>query len=102
MIWRRSRNDTRTDTLPRHGDAIYCYTETMDAELTQKLQEQAVKIEEIREAVKATRRYMQITFWVTIIFLVLPLFGLLYAVPKAMNSYMGMINIDTLDGLEGL
>jgi hypothetical protein len=74
----------------------------MDAELAQKLQEQAVKIEEIREAVKATRRYMQITFWVTIIFLVLPLFGLLYAVPKVMNSYMGSINIDMLKGLEGL
>jgi len=74
----------------------------MDAELTQKLQEQALKIEEIREAVKATRRYMQITFWVTVVFLVLPLLGLMYAVPKAMNSYLGALNMDSLDGLEGL
>lgn len=72
----------------------------MDVELAQKLQQQDAKIEEIREAVLATRRYMQITFWVTIAFLVLPLFGLIYAVPKAMST-MGSLSIDQLD-LEGL
>lgn len=74
----------------------------MDTELAQKLQQQEAKIEEIREAVLATRRYMQITFWVTIVFLVLPLLGLVYAVPKAMSSYTSMIEAGDLQVLEGL
>lgn len=73
----------------------------MDAELKARLDAQDAKIEEIRESVFAMRRYMQITFWVTVVFFVLPLFALVYAVPKAMNSYLGQMNIDTLD-LQGL
>jgi len=69
----------------------------MDTELSERLKAQDAKLEEIREAVLAMRRYMQITFWVTVVFFVLPLFGLLYAVPKVMNSYIGSMNIDTLD-----
>ncbi|MEK7509140.1 MAG: hypothetical protein AAB605_00320 [Patescibacteria group bacterium] len=72
----------------------------MDIDLAQKLQEQDAKLEEIRGSVRAMKRYFQITFWVTIIFFVLPLLGLLYAVPKAMNSYLGSVNIEDLQGLE--
>jgi hypothetical protein len=74
----------------------------MDAELAQKLQEQDAKLEEIRASVKAMRRYFQITLWLTIVFLVLPLVGLIYAVPKAMNSYVGSLDAETLQVLEGL
>jgi uncharacterized membrane protein YozB (DUF420 family) len=74
----------------------------MDAELARILKEQDVKIEEIRADVRATRRYMQTAFWVTVVFLVLPLIGLIYAVPKAMNSYLGEINAESLQMLEGL
>ena len=74
----------------------------MDAELSERLKAQDAKLEEIREAVSAMRRYMQITFWVTVVFFVLPLFALVYAVPKAMNSYLGAINIESLEVLEGL
>lgn len=74
----------------------------MDNELAEKLREQDAKIEEIRESVRAIRRYFQITFWVTIVFFVLPLVVLLYAVPKAMNFYLGSMNIEDLQGLEGL
>lgn len=74
----------------------------MDTELSARLNAQDKKLEEIREAVQATRKYMQITFWVTVVFLVLPLVGLLYAVPKAMNSYTGALNLDSLEVLEGL
>ena len=73
----------------------------MDAELKARLDAQDTKIEEIRLAVVQMRRYMQITFWVSIVFFVLPLFALVYAVPKAMNSYLGSFTIDQLEGLEG-
>ena len=73
---------------------------SMDIELAEKLKEQDAKLEEIRESVRAMRRDFQITFWVTIVFFVLPLLGLLYAVPKAMNSYLGSVNIEDLRGLE--
>ncbi len=74
----------------------------MDAELSQKLQELEMKIDEIRGSVKKMQRYFQITFWITVIFFVLPLVGLLFVLPKAMNSYLGSMNIDNLQGLEGL
>ena len=74
----------------------------IDPELVQKLEEQDVKIEEIRQSMRAMKRYFQIIFWVTIVFFVLPLVGLLYAVPKAMTSYLGSMNIEDLQGLEGL
>lgn len=74
----------------------------MDTELSARLQAQDAKLEEIRIAVAATRKYMQITFWVTVVFLVLPLVGLLYAVPKAMSSYSAAVNMDTLELLNGL
>ncbi len=73
----------------------------MDTELKARLDAQDVKIEEIRQAVVTMKRYMQITFWVTVVLFVLPLFALVYAVPKAMNSYLGAMNIDTFD-LQGL
>jgi len=73
----------------------------MDAELAAKLNELDAKIEEVRQSSHKMQRYFQITFWVTIVFFVLPLLGLVYAVPKAMNSYIGAMNIDTLD-LQGL
>lgn len=68
----------------------------MDAELAERLQEQAAKLEEIRLSVRTMMRYFKITFWVTVILFVLPLIGLLFAVPSAMNSYLGSLNIDNL------
>lgn len=78
----------------------FCYTWYMDAELMQKLQEQDAKLEEIRLAVHKMQLYFKITFWVTVILFVLPLVGLLFAVPSAMNSYLGSLNIDNIDNLQ--
>ncbi|OGG59758.1 hypothetical protein A2765_04180 [Candidatus Kaiserbacteria bacterium RIFCSPHIGHO2_01_FULL_56_24] len=72
----------------------------MDAELAERLKGQDAKLEEILLAVHKMQRYFQITFWVTVVFFVLPLVLLLFAVPKAMNSYLGSLNIDTIDTLQ--
>ena len=74
----------------------------MDTELAARLSAHEKKLEEIGVAVEATRKYMQFTFWITVFFLVLPLVGLLYAVPKAMSSYSSAVNMDTLELLNGL
>ncbi|MFZ2555828.1 MAG: hypothetical protein WAZ27_00655 [Minisyncoccia bacterium] len=74
----------------------------METEIAARLSAQDTKLEEIRVAVEATRKYMQFTFWITVVFLVLPLVGILYAVPKAMSSYSAAVNMDTLEILNGL
>ena len=74
----------------------------MDAELAAKLNELDAKIEEVRQSSHKMQRYFQITFWVTIVFFVLPLLGLVYAVPRAMNSYTNSLNVEDMQGLEGL
>jgi hypothetical protein len=76
------------------------YTSFMEAELAQKLQEQDAKLEEIRLAVRKMQLYFRITFWVTVVCFVLPLVGLLFAVPKAMNSYLGSLDIDNIENLQ--
>lgn len=45
------------------------------------------KIEAIYVSVEKTRRYFQIVMWVTIVVVVLPFIGLLFAIPAFINSY---------------
>lgn len=66
----------------------------MDQDLKTKLDEQSVKIDAIYKSVEKMRKYFLIMTWVTIIVIVLPIIGLVFAVPFFMNSY-----VDTLSGL---
>jgi uncharacterized membrane protein len=59
----------------------------MDLELQRKIDEQGVKVDEILKTVTKIKRYFQIMTWVTIIAVVLPLLGLLFAVPAFMTNY---------------
>lgn len=52
-----------------------------------KLEEMGAKIEAIYVSVEKTRRYFQIVMWVTIVVVVLPFIGLLFAIPAFINSY---------------
>lgn len=45
------------------------------------------KIDAIYESVEKTRKYFQITLWVTLALVVLPALGLLFAIPAFINSY---------------
>ncbi len=62
--------------------------------LEQKIEEQAQKIDAIYKSVEKIRRYFKMIFWITIFTVVLPIIGLVFAVPFFMSSYIG--------GLSGL
>ena len=59
----------------------------MDQEIKTKLEEQAAKIDAIYTSVEKTRKYFQMTFWITVLIIVLPLVGLIFVLPSFINSY---------------
>ncbi len=62
----------------------------MDQELQKKLIEQELKLDAIYKSVEKTRKYFLIIIWVTIIMVVLPLIGLLFAIPKFLGVYSSL------------
>lgn len=64
----------------------------MDQEIQRRLDEQSAKIDAVFKSVEKIRRHMLITAWVTIIVIVLPLIGLIFAIPAFLKSYMGALN----------
>ena len=54
----------------------------MDQEIKNRLDAQEVKMDAIYKSVEKTRKYFLIMTWVTIIVIVLPLIGLMFAVPS--------------------
>lgn len=63
-------------------------------ELQKKIEEQGVKIDAIYKSVEKTRKYFLIMTWITVIFIVLPLIGLISVLPSFISSYT-----NTLSGL---
>lgn len=63
-------------------------------ELQKKIEEQNVKIDAIYKSVEKTRKYFLIMAWVTIIFIVLPLVGMIFVIPSFISNYTS-----TLSGL---
>ena len=66
----------------------------MDSEVKQMLQEQDAVLGAIYESVEKTRKYFLVVMWVTVGAVVLPMLGMLIAIPKFINMYT-----TTLDGL---
>lgn len=60
----------------------------MDQDIQNKLDELNTKVDAILASVEKTRKYFQIVLWVTVIMVVLPVVGLLFAIPAFMTSYM--------------
>ncbi len=65
----------------------------MDADLKAKLEAQEQKIDAILESVEKTRKYFLVVMWISVIAVVLPAVGLIFAIPAFLNSYA------SLDGL---
>ena len=63
----------------------------MEQDILKKIEEQDKKLEAIYKSVEKTRRYFLWTLIITIIFMVLPLIGLVYAIPKMLDAYSGLI-----------
>ena len=59
----------------------------MDTELLQKLQAQDEKLEQIYQSAEKTRKYFLWTMIGTIVMFVLPLIGLVFAVPFFLSTF---------------
>ncbi len=66
----------------------------MDTEIKNKLALQDLKLDAIFTSVEKTRKYFLVVMWVSILAVVLPAIGLVFAIPSFLNSYVG-----SLDGL---
>ena len=68
----------------------------MEQDIQKKLEEQDAKLDAIFVSVEKTRKYFLVILWITVILVVLPIVGLIFAIPAFINTYTG------LGGLEGL
>lgn len=58
----------------------------MDSKFQEQLDEQELKINQILLSVKKMENYMKLTFWVTIVVVVLPFVIFLFALPAIMRT----------------
>ena len=65
----------------------------MDQELSQRLQAQDEKLEQIYQSVEKTRKYFLWTMIGTLVAFILPLIGLIFAIPFFLNT------LSTVSGL---
>ena len=63
----------------------------MEQELQKRIEEQGVKIDAIYKSVEKTRKYFLIIIWVTVIAVIIPIIGLLFAIPTFMNNYVNVL-----------
>ncbi len=63
----------------------------MEPNISQKIEELSVEIKEVYKSVEKMRNYFKWTLYVTIALFVLPLIGLVFAVPAFLNNYLGTI-----------
>lgn len=69
----------------------------MDPEINNRLDQQSAQIEQILTSVKKTEKYMRLTFWTTVVVVVLPFLIMLVAIPMIVSSLSS-----SLVGLDGL
>ena len=60
-------------------------------ELKKKIEEQALKIDAIYKSVEKTRKYLLIIIWVTVIAVIIPIIGLIFAIPSFMTNYVNVL-----------
>lgn len=66
----------------------------MEPDLVQKIIELEQKVDAVYVSSEKTRKYFLFTIWVTVIMFILPLIGLLFVLPRILNTYM-----DSFQGL---
>lgn len=65
--------------------------EDMQGDLVKRLAELEAKIDVIYISVEKTRKYFMWTLIISVALFVLPLIGLVFAIPAFMNNYMGSL-----------
>ena len=58
----------------------------MDDQIIQRLEAQGKKIDEVYRSVEKMRKYFMWTLIVSVAFIVLPLIGLMFAIPSFLNT----------------
>jgi hypothetical protein len=64
----------------------------MEEEILKKIESQDKKLEDIYRSVEKTRKYFLWTLIITVALFVLPLVGLLFAIPKFLSAYTSGLN----------
>lgn len=59
----------------------------MNEDLQKRIEEQGVKIDAIYKSVEKTRKYFLTIIWITVIAVVLPIIGLIFAIPSFLSTY---------------
>jgi len=68
--------------------SFFCYNKEMEQnDILKKMEEQDTKLEAIYKSVEKTRKYFLWTLIITLVVFILPLIGLLFAVPAFINTY---------------
>lgn len=62
----------------------------MEEEILKKIEAQDKKLEEIHNSIEKMRKYFLWTLIITIAVIVLPLIGLIFAIPQFLNYYQGL------------
>lgn len=70
--------------------------EDMEPELAQRLAALETKVDALYASVEKVRKYFLWTGIITVVLFVLPLIGLVFAIPQFLNSYSQINNIDAL------
>lgn len=75
--------------LPRRLDlhAHYVYTKRMDPHLQERLDDIDRKLDAVYRSAEKTRRYIWTFVVISVIALVLPLIGMVFAIPAFLNTY---------------
>jgi len=61
----------------------------METEILKKLEEQEEKINKIYISVEKTRKYFFWTMILSLVFFILPMIGLMFAIPSFIENYVG-------------
>lgn len=64
----------------------------MEQEIKAKLEALEAKVDAIYISAEKTRKYFLIITWITILAIVLPAVGLVFAIPSFLNTYVGSLN----------
>jgi hypothetical protein len=62
----------------------------MEPDINTQLKELDAKISLVYESVEKTRKYFLVIIWVTVITLVFPAIGLIFAIPTFLGMYAGL------------
>lgn len=62
----------------------------MPPTIEEQLQAQAEKLDAIYASVEKTRKYFLLIMWISIAMVLLPMIGLLFAIPTFLETYSGL------------